>query len=153
MTTTLDELISTVEDELNSLITGGQINARHTWFGDIDAPTIQTPAVYFILDSAEQNDMQVIQNSNQIAWNLNYFVYCFHSGLEAQQKFTNARKFTDSVYNLLQTQHASDQRLNNNCQDIGCISIEYGQVSLEVPKTAVMSGGVIKLIVQIIEIF
>lgn len=153
MTTTIDDLISTIETELNSLITGGNVNAKHVWFGDIDAPAIQTPAVYFILDGRTRNDFQVIQDDKRIGWDLNYSVYCMHSGLEGQQKFTNARKFVDSIYNLLQTQHKSDQRLNNNCFDIGCISVEYGQVSLEVPKTVVMSGGVIKLIVQVIELF
>jgi len=153
MTTTIDELITTIESELNSLIIGGSINAKYIWFGDIDAITILTPAVYFILDSAERSDDQVIQDSNKLTWELNYSVYCLYSSIEGRNKFTNARIFVDSVYNLLQTQHKAGQRLNNNCFDIGCISMKYGHVSLDVPKTQTLTGGVIQLIVQVIETF
>ena len=153
MTTTIDELITSVESELNTLINSGSINAKNVWFGDIDTISIQFPTVYFILDSRDLSDSQVIQDANRITWNLNYNVYCLHSGIEGRQKFTNARKFVDSVYNLLQTQHAAGERLNGNCWDIGCISVDYGYVSLDVPKNDTMTGGVIRLVVQVIEIF
>lgn len=153
MTTTLDELITSVESELNSLIMDGNTGAKNTWFGEIDSPTLQSPTVYFVLDSAERNDNQVIQDSKRLTWNLNYNVYCLYSGIEGRQKFTNARKYVDSIYNLLQTQHAAGQRLNGECFDIGCMTIDYGYVSIDRPTELTMTGGVIKLIIQVIELF
>lgn len=153
MTTAIKDIITTIESELNQLITQGSSNAKFVWFGDIDSPTIQTPAVYFILDGRERNESQVIQDDKQLFWDLEYSVYCMHSGIEGRQKFTNARKFVDDIANLLQTQHSSANRLNGNCFDIGCISVNYGKVSVDVPKAGDMTGGVIKLIVQVIETF
>lgn len=152
MTTAIKDIITTLESELRSLITQGS-NAKFVWFGDIDAPVIQTPAVYFILDDRFRGDDQVLQDDKRISWNLGYAVYCLHSGLEGKQKFTNARKFTDDIANLLQTQHSSSERLNGNCQDIGCFSVNYGKVSVDVPKSGEMTGGVIQLIIQVIETF
>jgi len=153
MTTKLDDIIDSVESELNSLILDGTINAKKVWFTDVDDLTIQYPSVLFILRNAERNDMQVIQSSSRISWNLNYDVFCLYSGLEGKQKFTHARRFVDSVYNLLQTQHAPGQRLNGECFDIECASIEYGIVALETPKQTTVTGGVIKLVIQVIELF
>ena len=153
MTTTRDELTDIVESELYNLIYGGQIGAKYVWFDDIDIPVIQTPSVLFMYRAAERADTQVIQDSKMIAWNLIYDVYCFYSGIEGRQRFKNARKYTDSVYNLLQIQHAADKRLNNNCFDIECGNTSFGQVSVDRPKEVVMTGGSIELIVQVIEIF
>lgn len=153
MTTTLDTIIDAVESELNTLILSGGINAKKVWFTDIDDLTIEYPAVLFMLQNAERNDMQVIQTSSRISWDLNYDVFCLYSGLEGKQKFTHARRFVDSVYNLLQTQHAPGQRLNGECFDIECGSIEYGVVALDQPKQTTVTGGVIKLVIQAIELF
>ena len=153
MTITIDELIDSVEAELSELIIGGQIGVKNAWFGDIEGPTLQSPTVYFVLDSRERGDNQVIQDDKRLAWDLNYNVYCIHSGLEGRQKFVNARKYVDSIYNLLQTQHSADERLNGECFDIGCMSVDYGYVAIDRPTETTMTGGVIKLIVQVIEIF
>lgn len=153
MTTAIKDIITTIESELRNLITQGNSNTKFVWFGDIDTVTIQTPAVYFILDGRSRGDAQVFQDDKRLLWNLEYAVYCLHSGLEGNQKFTNARKFTDDIANLLQMQHSSAARLNGNCQDIGCISVDYGKVSTNVPKSGEMAGGVISLIVQVIETF
>lgn len=153
MTITRDELTDCVESELNSLIHTGKIGAKYVWFDDIDIPVIQTPSVLFMYREAVPADEQVIQDSKRITWDLMYDVYCFYSGIEGKQRFKNARKYTDSIYNLLQTQHAADRRLNNNCFDIGCGKSLFGHVSIDRPQEIVMTGGVIELIVQVIEIF
>ena len=153
MTTTLDLLIDAVESELSELVMGGQIGAKSAYFGDIDGPTLHEPVVFFVLDSADRNDNQVIQDSSRLTWDLNYNVYCLYSGIEGRQKFKNARKFVDSVYNLLQTQHSAGQRLNGECFDIDCISMDYGYVAIDRPKEQTMTGGVIRLIIQVIELF
>lgn len=153
MTTKLDDIIDSIESELNSLILDGKIGAKKAWFGDIDDLIIEYPSVFFILQDAKMNDMQVIQSSNQIARDLNYNVYCLHSELKGNQKFTNGRKFANSVYDLLQNQHESSQRLNGECFDIWCDPVEYGIVTLEPMRDITVTGGVIRLVVQVIELF
>lgn len=153
MTTTRNELIEDVQSELHELIAGGGINVHNIWFGDIDPADVQAPAVHFMLTSTDHGDDQVIQTPSRITWDLNYDVSCMYSGSEAGQTFENARVFVEAVNNLLQTQHAADKRLNGNCQDIQCISTEYGFVALDLPEPIMMTGGLIKLIVQVIEIF
>jgi len=153
MTTTRNELIEDVQAELHELIASSNINVHNIWFGDIDPADIQAPAVHFMLTSTERNENQVIQTPSRIEWNLNYDVSCLYGGSEAGQTFENARVFVEAVNNLLQTQHTADERLNNTCQDIQCMSTEYGYVALDLPEPVMMSGGVIKLIIQVIEIF
>lgn len=153
MTLTRDEHTDNVESELYTLIHGGQIGAKYIWFDDIDVPVIQTPSVLFMYRTAVQNDDQVIQDSKRITWNLIYDVYCFYSGLEGKQRFKNARKYTDSVYNLLQTQHAPGKLLNGKCVNIGCGATLFGHVAIDRPKEMVMTGGMIELAIQVIEIF
>ncbi len=153
MTITRDEHTDNVESELYYLIHDGQIGAKNVWFDDIDVPVIQTPSVLFMYRDAELNDDQVIQDSKRITWNLVYDVYCFYSGLEGRNRFKNARKYTDSVYNLLQTQHASGALLNGKCFNIGCGTSYFGHVAIDRPKYIVMTGGMIELVIQVIEIF
>lgn len=153
MVKTLDSITDAVEFELSRVILDGKINAKKVWFTDNDDLTIEYPAVLFMLQDAERNDMQVLQTSRKISRDLNYDVFCLHSGLEGKQKFTNARRFVNSVYNLLQTQHEPEKRLNGECFDIECGSVEYGIVALDQPKQTTVTGGVIKLVVQVIELF
>ena len=146
-------MIEDIEPELKNLLLDGAINVRHVWFGDINPVDIQSPSVHFMLNSTKRNDMQVIQSSSRISWDLEYDVSCMYSGSDGRQTYTNARKFVNSVYNLLQTQHAPGQRLNGTCFDIECASIEYGFVALDLPEPVLMTGGVIKLVIQVIELF
>jgi len=149
---TLDEQIDNIEFELNKLMMRDHITAK-TWFTDIDKPLIQYPSTLFMLRSAERNDMQVVQNSNQLAWDLEYDVYCLYSSIEGLNKFTHSRKFVDAIYNQLQSQHASGKMLNCACFNLECVNIEYGIVTLDQLKTTTVSGGVIKLIIQVFEQF
>jgi len=149
----INEYIDSIEAELSKLITDGHIGAKNVWFGEIEGVTLQTPTVYFILNSRERSDAQVAQDDKRMAWDLNYSVYCLYSGIEGRQKFINARNYVDSIYNLLQAQHSANERLGGNCFDIGCISVDYGHVAIDRPEEISVTGGVIELVIQIIEIF
>lgn len=149
---TLDDHIDNIELELNKLMMRGNISSK-TWFTDVDEPLIQYPSTLFMLRSAERNDLQVVQNSNQLAWDIEYDVYCLYSSIEGLKKFTHSRKFVDAIYNQLQNEHASGKMLNCACFNIECVSIEYGIVTLDQLKTTTVSGGVIKLIIQVFEQF
>jgi len=149
----ITEYIDLVEAELSKLIISGHVGAKNVWFGEIEGAILQTPTVYFILNSRDRGDAQVAQDNKRMAWDLNYSVYCLYSGIEGRQKFINARNYVDSIYNLLQTQHSANERLGGNCFDIGCISVDYGQVAIDRPEETVLTGGVIELVIQIIEIF
>ena len=74
MTTTLNDLIEDIEPELKTLLLDGAINVRHVWFGDINPVDVQSPSVHFMLNSTKRNDMQVIQSSSRISWDLEYDV-------------------------------------------------------------------------------
>jgi hypothetical protein len=149
---TLDDHIDNIELELNKLMMQGNISSK-TWFDDDDEPLIQYPSTLFMLRSAEINDLQVVQNSNQIARDIEYDVYCLYSSIEGLKKFRHSRKFVDAIYYQLQSQHASGKMLNCACFDLMCPTIEYGIVTLERLKTTTVSGGVIKLIIQVFEQF
>ena len=153
MTITLNEHRKNIEPELKTLLLDAALNIKSVWFGDNKPADLQTPSVNFMLMSAPRNDMQVIQSSSRISRNLEYDVSCMYSGSEGNQTYDNAATFVDSVYNTLQKQHAPGQRLNGTCFDIECDDIIYGFVVLELKERVFMTGGVIKLVVQVIELF
>ncbi len=152
MITTLDDHIDNIEFELNKLMMQDTISSK-TWFTDDDEPLIQYPSTLFMLRSAEMNDLQVVQSPNQIARDIEYDVYCLYSSIEGLKKFTNSRKFVNAIYYQLQNQHASGKLLNGACFNLMCPAIEYGVVTLDQLKTTTVSGGVIKLIIQVFEQF
>lgn len=151
MTTTLKDIKKSIKTELIELIAGGGIGVNNIWFGDINPADTQPPAVHFMLVSAEQNDLQVVQTPSRLGWDLMYDVSCMYSGSEADQTVEYAQEFVDDVYDLLQSQHTPSQRLNGNVFNLNCESIEYGFVVLDLPEEAFMNGGVIRLTIQVFE--
>lgn len=151
MTTTLEEKIEATEKELKALIAGGGIGVRNIWFGDINPADTQPPAVHLMLVSADQNDLQVTQTASRLGWDLTYEVSCLYGGSEGNQTVTYARKFVNSVYNLLQSQHTPSERLNDEVFYLNCDSIEYGFVALDLPEPVLLNGGLIRMTIQVFE--
>lgn len=151
--TTINEHIENVESELSTLIYGSGSNVRNIWFGDIDKADVQVPAINFMLARRTRpEDLQVIQTSSRITWHLEYDVSCIYSGIEGEQTYKNARKFVDRIYDVIQGQHSSNKRLNGKCQDIECMDVDYGLVALGISEPEYMNGGLIKMIIEIVEI-
>lgn len=145
---TLETQIDTVESELNTLIRDGGIGVKDIMSGDITRGAIRYPAVHFLLQNAERNDLQVTK-PNQIGWDLNYEVSCVFAGVDAQNTLKSARTFTNAVYNLIQGQRAAGKLLSNNAFDMDCDKIDY--VTFEEPDKNYVYGGIITLVIQIFE--
>lgn len=145
---TLETQIETIESELNTLIRDGGIGAKDIMSGDITRGAIRYPAVHFLLQNAERNDLQVTR-PNQIGWDLNYEVSCVFAGTDAQNTLKSARTFTNAVYNLVQGQRAAGKLLSNNAFDMDCDKIDY--VTFEAPDKNYVYGGIITLVIQIFE--
>lgn len=152
MTKTIIEFRKNIESELYDLMYSAKLGIRKIWFGEINPADIQTPSVHFMLPKRNRNDMQVMQTNNQIAWNLEYDVSCMYSGIEGDQTHDNAYDFVDNVYDTIQGQHSATGRLNNECHDIWCESVEYGIVALGIDEPIFTTGGVIKMIIEIFEV-
>lgn len=144
----LDEQITALETNLNALIRDGAVGVKDLMFGDISRGAMRYPAVHFLLQSAEQNDMQVIR-PNQIGWDLTYQVSCIFAGVDSQNTLQSTRSFTNSVYNLIQGQRKAGDLLTNTIFDMDCLKIDY--VTFEQADKSYVYGGIITLIIQIFE--
>lgn len=145
---TLDEIIDNLETQLNRVVNEAPV--KRTMFGDLDYARFETPSVLFILTDASQNDLQVLR-PNQIGWNISYDVLVMHSGADGEQTTKDARKLVNKIYQRLQYQRQAGKLLNGNAFDLACVRIEYGSVNLNIGEDVFMYGGLIKLIIQVIE--
>ena len=107
------------------------------------------------LDRATVNVFETNDPPDLVDWTLRYDVACLSAGFEQSKSFKAARKFTNKVYDVLRGQRAYGQFLDSNCLDIMIEEIIYGYIELgsfsDTNKTTRVKGGVIKLLLRVIE--
>ena len=141
----MNEQIEAIEKKLITLFRDNGVQDINQ--GDIYKSAPKFPAIDIMLIDREQNGLQVMQK-NRIGWDLYYDISCMFTGTERNQTFKNARKFVDSMYDLIQGEKES--ALDNTVYDLECIKVEYGRTTIR--SDVMADGGVIKLVVQIFEV-
>jgi len=155
MTTTLDTLIDNVEAELVTELKTNVQGIRDIFFDDDIPIVLNFPSVHFQLDRATPTQFETNDPPDFEDWTLRYDVACMSAGFETTKSFKAARKFTNRVYDVLRGQQAYSEFLDGNCLDIGIEEIVYGYIELgqfnDSNKTMKIKGGVIKLLLRVVE--
>lgn len=154
MTTTIDEIIDSIESELTTELKGVQ-GIRDVFFDDNIPIVLNFPCVHMQLDRATLNNVGSQDPIDFGDWSISYDVACMFAGIEQEKTFRNARKFTDRVYEILRAQKDYDEFLSGNCIDIEIPEIVYGYIELgqfnDSGKNMRLKGGVIRLNLHVVE--
>lgn len=155
MTTTLDTLMDNVETQLTTQLKTNVQGIRDVFFDDEIPIVLNFPSVHMQLDRVTANQFETNDPPDFEDWILRYDVACLSAGFEQSKSFKNARKFTNRVYDVLRGQQAYGQFLDGNCLDIGIEEIIYGYIELgsfsDTNKTTKIKGGIIKLLLRVVE--